>query len=235
MSTARAAVEIEYPESDGQPMGETDIHIDWLIRLRDMLKFRYSDQRTYVGADMLLYYVEGYPQKFVVPDVFVVKDCDTHARRVFKLWEEPSAPHVIFEITFRTSQREDTLNKPRTYAIIGVEEYFVFDPTGDYLGQPLLGFRLDEGLHEPIEPDADGWLMCEQLGIRCRVEGEELVLADATTGEKLLPRWQAEQQAREAEQRAREVERRAREQSEAEVARLREELRRLRGENGATS
>ena len=87
----------------------------------------------------------------------------------------------------------------------------------------MLGFRLENGLHEPIEPDADGWLMCEQLGIRCRVEGDELVLADATTGEKLLPRWQAEQRALEAE-------RRAREQSEAEVVRLREELRRLRGD-----
>lgn len=230
MTTVPTAVEVEYPESDGQPMGETDVHIEWLIRLRDMLKYRYRDQRTYVGADMLLYYVEGYPQKFVVPDVFVVKDCDTHARRVYKLWEEPSAPHVIFEITSRTSQREDTLNKPRTYAIIGVEEYFVFDPTGDYLNPPLLGFRLQDGLHDPIEPDADGWLMCEQLGLRCRMEGDELVLADASTGQKLLPRWQAEQQAREAEQRAREVERRAREQSEAELARLREELRRLRGD-----
>jgi len=217
MSTAPLPVDVVYPESDGQPMGETELHIEWLIRLRDIFKYRYRDQRTYVGADMLLYYVEGYPQKFVVPDVFVVKNCDTTPKRVYKLWEEPSAPHVVFELTSASSQREDTLNKPRTYATIGVEEYFVFDPTRDYLKPPLLGFRLEDGLHEPIEPDADGWLLCEQLGFRCRVEGDELVLVDATTGEKLLPRWEAEQ--------------RAREQSEAEVARLQEELRRLRGES----
>ncbi len=37
MSTAPTPVEIDYPESDGQPIGETDLHIGWIIRLRDML------------------------------------------------------------------------------------------------------------------------------------------------------------------------------------------------------
>jgi hypothetical protein len=67
---------IDYPESDGKPMGETDWHIDWTLRLRDMLKYRYRDQRVYVGSDLLLYYHEGVPRDFVVPDGFVVLDCD---------------------------------------------------------------------------------------------------------------------------------------------------------------
>jgi Uma2 family endonuclease len=230
MSTAQTAIDVEYPESDGRPMGETDLHRNWMIRLIDMLQTRYRDQQVYVSGDLLVYYEEGKPRRFVVPDVFVVKNCPPGQRRIYKLWEEPSAPHVVFEVTSRSSKREDTKKKPRIFAAIGVCEYFVFDPTRDYLDPPLRGFRLTEGRHVPIQPDADGWLMCEQLGIRCRVEGDELVLADASTGEKLLPRWQAEQQAREAEQRALQAERRAREQSEAEVARLREELRRLRGD-----
>lgn len=216
MSTAQTTVEIDYPESDGQPMGETDLHRNWMIRLIDILQHRYRDQQVYVSGDLLVYYEEGNPRRFVVPDVFVVKDCDPSERRIYKLWAEPSAPHVVFEVTSRSSQREDTQKKPRIYAAIGVEEYFVFDPTRDYLNPPLRGFRLEDGKHEPIEPDADGWLMCQQLGFRCRVEGDELVLVDAMTGEKLVSHWEAEQLARE--------------QSEAEVARLREELRRLRGD-----
>ncbi len=35
MSLIQTVDQIEYPETDGQPMGETDLHIDWLIRLRD--------------------------------------------------------------------------------------------------------------------------------------------------------------------------------------------------------
>jgi Uma2 family endonuclease len=223
MSTVSAAIDIEYPESDGRPMGETDLHRNWMIRLIDILQNRYRDQQVYVSGDLLLYYEEGNRRRFVVPDVFVVKACPPGERRIYKLWEEPSAPHTVFEVTSRSSKREDTKKKPRIYADIGVCEYFVFDPTHDYLDPPLRGFRLDGGKHSPIQPDADGWLMCEQLGIRCRVEGDELVLVDTATGEKLLSRWEAEQRAREAEQRARE-------QSEAEVARLREEMRRLRGD-----
>jgi hypothetical protein len=33
--------EIEYPETDGKPMGETDVHRLWMIRLYDLLKHRY--------------------------------------------------------------------------------------------------------------------------------------------------------------------------------------------------
>jgi hypothetical protein len=37
---------IEYLETDGQPMGETDLYNDWMIRLCDMLKYRYRGQRV---------------------------------------------------------------------------------------------------------------------------------------------------------------------------------------------
>ena len=57
-------------------MGETDLHIHWTIRIRDLLKHRYRETRTYVAADLLVYYDEGVPRNFVVPDVFVVPNCD---------------------------------------------------------------------------------------------------------------------------------------------------------------
>jgi hypothetical protein len=43
MSTSETVLQIEYPESDGEPLGETDLHIHWIIRLRDILKYRYRD------------------------------------------------------------------------------------------------------------------------------------------------------------------------------------------------
>jgi hypothetical protein len=46
MSLVQTIDQIEYPESDGRPMGETDIHIDWMIRIRDILRYRYLGRQT---------------------------------------------------------------------------------------------------------------------------------------------------------------------------------------------
>src|SRR6266705_6726900 len=87
MSLVQTIDQMEYPKSDGRPMGETDLHMDWMIRIRDILRYRYQGRQVYVGANLLVYYVEGDPSKFVVPDNFVVKDCDPRRRRTFKIWE----------------------------------------------------------------------------------------------------------------------------------------------------
>ena len=68
MKLVEAAPDVEYPESDGKPVGETDIHRSWIFRLIDLLSYRYHGQRVYVSGDLLLYYEEGQPQKFVVPE-----------------------------------------------------------------------------------------------------------------------------------------------------------------------
>ena len=99
MSLIDTATEIEYPESDGRPMGETDLHRDWMIRLLDMLKYRYRGQRVYVASDLLVYYQEGDPKRYVVPDEFVVLDCEPGRRRTFKIWEEGKVPNVVIEVT----------------------------------------------------------------------------------------------------------------------------------------
>lgn len=131
MSLPQAAAEIVYPESDGKPMGETDLHRDWMVRIIDLLRYRYRGQRVYVSGDLLVYYEPGSPSRFVVPDAFVVKDCDPGRRRVYKVWEEGKPPDVVFETTSRSTRREDTVFKPRSYARIGIGEYFLYDPTSE--------------------------------------------------------------------------------------------------------
>ena len=75
--------EIEYPESDGQPMAETDLHRNWMFWLIELLQSFFAGQQVYVSGNLLVYYVEGNPKKSVAPDVFVVKNVEPHARRVF--------------------------------------------------------------------------------------------------------------------------------------------------------
>jgi Uma2 family endonuclease len=177
---------IEYPESDGKPMGETDLHRDWMFRILELLRFRYRGERVYMASDLLVYYQEGDPTQFVVPDDFIVLDCEPGRRRTFKTWEEGKSPNVIFEVTSRSTRQNDEIWKPPVFARLGVPEYFLYDPAADYLTPPLQGFRLIDGGYARIEPDASGTLACEQLGIHLRLDAGELVMLDAQTGRRLL-------------------------------------------------
>ncbi len=87
-----------YPERDGKPMAETDIHrqemMDTIATLTEYFRERTD---VYVAGNLLLYYKEGYPRKSVAPDVFVVFGIERTLRRTYKLWEEQVAPQVVFE------------------------------------------------------------------------------------------------------------------------------------------
>lgn len=227
MALVQTVDEIEYPESDGKPMGETDVHIDWIIRIRDILKQRFRGQRVYVASDLLVYYQAGNPRKFFVPDGFVVKDCDPGRRRIYKVWEEGKSPNVVFEVTSLSSRRDDQVRKPKLYAGLGVEEYFVYDPTAEYLDPPLQGFRLAGRTYKRIDADDSGDLLCEQLGFKLRIEDGNLLFHDTETGQRLLTEAETARQAAEAERQAAEAERQA---AEARAAALQAEVERLKSE-----
>ncbi len=49
--------EIEYPESDGQPIGETDFHITATWLLLKMLRDHFINHpQIYVASDLMFYY-----------------------------------------------------------------------------------------------------------------------------------------------------------------------------------
>ena len=73
MSSVIHVSQVDYPESDGKPMGETDDHRREMVRHIELLEDFYQGQKVYVSGDLLVYYVRGNPRKYVVPDAFVVK------------------------------------------------------------------------------------------------------------------------------------------------------------------
>ncbi|HLQ46010.1 MAG TPA: Uma2 family endonuclease, partial [Planctomycetaceae bacterium] len=207
---------VYYPESDGKPMGETDWHRKAIIRLIELLEYFYSGQMVYVTGDMLLYYEQGNPKKFVVPDVFVIKGLVQKKRRIIRTWIERKVPDCVIEVTSRKTRKKDAVTKPELYARLGIPEYFLFDPDLDYLDPPLQGYRLAGEAYQSIPRESDGSLVSEQLGLRLFHDNDDLQLFRLDTGERLLT-------GREQADRARQ------EQTEtlAEVARLRAELARL--------
>lgn len=250
--------EIEYPTSDGQPMAETTLHRKVMSSLIGGLERRYADTAdVWVGGNLLLYYVEGRPEKSVAPDVLLVRGVEKRDRDTYLLWEE-KPPSLIFEITSRSTRREDTGPKKALYEELGVAELVLFDPYGDYLKPRLQGYRLEQGRYRRISPNPDGSLDLLAAGVTARPEEERLRLVDTASGEKLLwdeeievARRASEKRAtaaqeraaeeatarREAEQRAAVAEERATEEANARQAAedrarwLAEELARLRGES----
>ncbi len=134
---------IDYPSSDGKPMTEGEAQFLPLTYAALALR-EHFDQRddVYVGANMFLYYEENNPRAVVAPDVFVVIGAPKRVRDSYLLWNEPKGPDFVLEITSRITRREDQGRKKRVYASLGIGEYFLFDPTGDYLRPRLQGFVL---------------------------------------------------------------------------------------------
>ncbi len=206
----------DYPDSDGEPMAETDLHVDEILALIAMLKERYRNaQDVYVAGNNFIYYEEGDPTARFSPDVYIVFGTPKRQRRTYRLWEEGRPPTVVIEVTSRKTRLEDAGNKKILCAQLGVAEYFTYDPAGEYLRPPLQGFHLEADEYRPIKADSEGKLLSKALGVKMYLDGGLLNLADAATGERLLRTDEVQQALREAE---------------AELEKLRAELKRLKGQ-----
>jgi len=222
LTPAPTAPEIEYPETDGKPIAETETHLQAMTDTIETLADHFRDQPdVHVGGNLLLYYEQGNPRAVVAPDVFVTFGLDKRPRRTYKLWEEKQAPAVVIEFTSRSTALEDQGTKRVVYGWLGVREYFLCDPLAEYLDPPLQGYRQVDGEFTRLVPAADGALLSDVLSLR---------LLEASTGDPLpWPDENAEMRRVEAAARRKAEERAT--ADEMELSRLQAELARLGGDS----
>jgi Uma2 family endonuclease len=180
--------EIFYPESDGEPMAETEVHLFETIYAIEALRQRFAEaDDVYVGGNLFFYYQAGVPSAVVAPDTFVVQGVPKlPPRRKYVLWEEKKVPCFVLELTSDSTRGVDVGKKRQLYERLGIQEYFLFDPLGDYLKPRLQGHRLVKRQYQPLQPGPDGSLASESLGLTFRPEEEHLRLLNTLTGEPLL-------------------------------------------------
>lgn len=161
--------EIDYPTSDGEPMGETDLHRQMMVDLIEALRHYYQyDANTYVSGNILLYYEEGNPQAHLSPDVLVTCGLANHPRETYKLWLEGKAPDLVVEVTSRSTRLRDVGIKKGLYEAIGVREYILFDPREEYLLPRFQVYRRDgTGFVPCLIPEQVGYVT--ELGLTFRV------------------------------------------------------------------
>jgi Uma2 family endonuclease len=233
---------VVYPESDGEPVGETDDHRELMFVLIFALKNLLRRTAAYVAGNLFIYYEEGHPESVVAPDVFVIFGVPQHNRRTYKTWEHGGkCPDLVIELTSSKTRYVDLGEKRVRYAELGVQEYYIFDPLGEYLEPRLRGYQLVDGELLPLPGPR---MFSRLLNAELRVMDNTLRLYDMASG-TLLPtpyeldderQREAEARQREAEARQREAEARQREAearrtAEAEVERLRAEIERLRAQH----
>lgn len=164
-------------------MAETPTHGRNLTNLIWVLWTWFADDpQVYVSGNNLMYYVPGDRLKHVAPDVFVVKGIPKEKQRDYYLvWEEGHAPQLIIEITSRSTKKEDLETKYRLYRdTLRVQEYFLFDPYGEYLRPKLQGYRLQQGQYVRIEQVA-GRLPSEVLALEFEAAGDDLRVLNPAT------------------------------------------------------
>lgn len=226
-----------YPESDGEPMAETEKHRKVMIDVIDILDQHFEHvPDVHVSGNLLLYYEEGNPRKSISPDVFMVRGLSKKELRTYKTWEQPPTLDFVLELASPSTFRRDFTEKKEIYQnILRVKEYFIYDPYGE-IDPDFIGFRLVGEVYEALE-FIEGRLLSETLGLALETRDGMLRLYNPGHGTWLEPSWDrvdkaearatAEAHARqEAETRAI-AEAHARQEAETELAKALVALKRL--------
>lgn len=196
----RQLAEIEYPTSDGEPMGETDVHRDLMIDLIESIRAYYADNPdVYVSGNILLLYDQQDPKAHYSPDVLVTLGISNERRENYKLWEIGKAPDLVIEVTSKSTRLRDIGIKKGLYEAIGVKEYLLFDPRKEYLQPRFQVYRNDgSGFLPVLVPDAG--YQSTSLGLIFREVDGQLRVFDPVSGQALrTPREQARRAERLAE------------------------------------
>ncbi|HEY2909578.1 MAG TPA: Uma2 family endonuclease [Gemmataceae bacterium] len=223
---------VQYPSSDGQPMGETWIHVKTIMMLTQAMEIFFEKRSdALIATDMFWYWERGNKSAVVAPDVMVIlglKNPDPPSRRSYFSWKEGGlVPAAVFEIASENTYEEDLDEKFALYEQLGVPEYFLYDPEGFYLKPALQGFRLKGKKYRRIRTAA----MESRLGFRLRGEGTMLRVIDASTGIPIPSHAETRDQAlRQTRQAEAEKQRAEAEKQRADL--LAEELERLKRETG---
>ncbi len=119
-----------YPDSDGQPRGDSSLQFNWITRITDCLISLFArDENVFVAGDHFWYPVEGRPDIRTAPDTMVVFGRPKGDRYSYRQWREDDvAPQVVFEIWSYSTRPGDKEWKLEFYDRYGVEEFYAHDP-----------------------------------------------------------------------------------------------------------
>ncbi|BAY97932.1 hypothetical protein NIES37_18800 [Tolypothrix tenuis PCC 7101] len=174
LETTPAAIEditenVIFPPGDlysDEPPLETELHLEQIMLLLKCLKWLWRDRNDfYAAGNLTIYYSynQRKDEKFRGPDFFVVLDTERKTRKSWVVWEEDGKyPNLILEILSDSTAKTDRGLKKKLYQdTFRTPDYFWFDP----YTLEFAGFHLLDGKYQPLEPNNQGHLWSQQLGL----------------------------------------------------------------------
>lgn len=197
---ARPALAKSYPEEylveQDEEVSAKHAHTQLIRYLVLLLEWLYHKENWFIASEI----IHKHPairnsRNKIVPDIAVFKGIEVpvEERTDMGTWyiKPPlrPCPPLVFEVcsarTWPTDIGSDPRHKPAIYGRIGVKEYFAYDPydepvwDDEQVGEiRLLGWRYEQNLPVPIQPDAQGRLWSEQLESWLVADGAFLRLYD---------------------------------------------------------
>jgi Uma2 family endonuclease len=132
---------IVYPDSDGKPMADNTRQFRWITTIKANLDWLFANNAdVFVAGDLLWYPVEGDNKTRQAPDVMVAFGRPKGERGSYQQWKENNIPpQVVFEILSPGNTQTEMTRKLLFYDRYGVEEYYIYNPDKNDLGESSLG------------------------------------------------------------------------------------------------
>jgi Uma2 family endonuclease len=192
-------------------MGETSFHADLVHYLMDVLRWLFREQVCAIHENLNFYHTSNEREYPIAPDIAVIKGVSYRYLRSWTIDATGPAPQVVFEIASKETWRNDLGEKPFKYALIGVQEYFLYDPETPQnmksRGRRLIGWRLDQatGTMEELLSNSEGWLWSNHLDSFLVPDGVRLRLYDSNYQLRLTGEQAREQRTHMLEEKLREL------------------------------
>ena len=179
MAFLEARVEdVIFPKIDlysDEPPLETYLHLQQMMLLIKCLDWLWRDRQDFFAAGNLTIYYSPHQkksEKFRGPDFFVVLGTERKPRKSWVVWEEEGKyPNVIIEILSPKTAKSDRGLKKQIYQdTFRTPDYFWFDP--DTL--EFRGFQLIQGQYQELQPNQEGHLWSQQLGLYLGIHNSQL-------------------------------------------------------------
>ncbi len=173
-----AREDVIFPASDlwsDEPPLETDLHLRQMMLLIKCLDWWWRKRNDFFASGNVTIYYSKRQRKsenFRGPDFFVVLGAERKPRKSWVVWEEDGKyPNVIVEILSETTAANDRGLKKQIYQdTFRTPDYFWFDP----YTLEFAGFCLVSGQYQPLEPNPQGHLWSQQMGLYLGVHEEKL-------------------------------------------------------------
>lgn len=193
-------------------MGKGPLHAALVHYLVEVLSWLFRGQVCAICEDRNFYQTADEDEYPTAPDVAVIKGVPLQEEEEISwvIGETGPAPHVAIEIASKKTWRIDLKKKPETYASMGVEEYYLYDPNTPLLWRNryprLLGWHLEKanGQMVQLRTDPQGRLWSPHLESWLVPDGKDLRLYDRnnqrrlTEAEAAMRRAEVEAEARQA-------------------------------------